>query len=97
LIIVTLTYKKELSFVDHYLEDHIKFLDEYYKKNKFLVSGRRANRVGGVIVVINSSLQEAQSIMKQDPFYKNKIADYEYTEFSPSKFQNNIKEYCEYN
>jgi uncharacterized protein YciI len=88
MIVVTLTYKKALIEVDALLKDHLIFLDHYYGLKKFLASGRRENRVGGVILVLSSSLQEAQEIMKNDPFYINDIADYDFMWFEPSKFLN---------
>lgn len=86
MIVVTLTYKKSLAEVDVLLNDHVAFLDHYYYLKKFLASGRRENRIGGVILVLSSSLQEAQDIMKNDPFYIHGVADYEFTYFEPSKF-----------
>ncbi|WP_001995300.1 YciI family protein, partial [Acinetobacter baumannii] len=55
MIVVTLTYKKPLAEVDAVLKQHIAFLDHYYEQKKFLASGRRENRVGGVILVLSSS------------------------------------------
>ncbi len=53
MIVVTLTYKKPLTEVDAVLKEHIAFLDHYYEQKKFLASGRRENRVGGVILVLS--------------------------------------------
>lgn len=68
MIVVTLTYKKPLAEVDAVLKQHIAFLDHYYEQKKFLASGRRENRVGGVILVLSSSIQEAEEIMKMIRF-----------------------------
>ena len=59
---------KPLAEVDAVLKQHIAFLDHYYEQKKFLASGRRENRVGGVILVLSSSLQEAEEIMKMIRF-----------------------------
>ncbi|AIY35736.1 hypothetical protein BA71_03262 [Acinetobacter baumannii LAC-4] len=53
MIVVTLTYKKPLTEVNAVLKEHIAFLDHYYEQKKFLASGRRENRVGGVILVLS--------------------------------------------
>ncbi|WP_404229213.1 YciI family protein [Acinetobacter venetianus] len=90
MIVVTLTYKKPLAEVDNFLKEHVVFLDHYYSLKKFLASGRRENRVGGVILVLSSSIQEAHDIMKNDPFYIHDIADYDFMWFEPSKFLNGI-------
>lgn len=68
MIVVTLTYKKPLAEVDAVLKEHITFLDHYYEQKKFLASGRRENRVGGVIIVLSSSLQEAEEVIKMIRF-----------------------------
>lgn len=90
MIVVTLTYKKALTEVDIFLKEHAAFLDHYYSLKKFLASGRRENRIGGVILVLSSSIQEARDIMKNDPFYIHDIADYDFMWFEPSRFLNEI-------
>lgn len=85
MIVVTLTYKKPLSEVDILLQKHVLFLDEYYAQKKFLASGRRENRAGGVILVLSDDLEEAKKIMKKDPFYIHDIADYDFMWFEASK------------
>ncbi|VAX43247.1 YCII-related domain protein [Acinetobacter calcoaceticus] len=93
MIVVTLTYKKPLAEVDAALKGHIAFLDHYYEQRKFLASGRRENRVGGVILVLSSSIQEVEEIMKNDPFYIHGVADYDFMWFEPSKSLEEIKEF----
>ena len=85
MFIVNLTYVKPLSEVERYLQDHIKYLDKYYAKGSFLCSGRKNPRTGGVILCNAETMEELQQIIKEDPFHKNSIADYEVTEFYPTK------------
>lgn len=91
MIIATLTYKKPLSEVDKFLSAHVEFLDKFYAQKKFLASGRRENRIGGVIIILSNDLKEAETIIAQDPFHQQEIADYQLTYFEPSKFQDEIK------
>lgn len=91
MIIVTLTYKKPLTEVDKFLSPHIEFLDKFYSQRKFLASGRRENRVGGVIIILSNDIDEAKEIIKLDPFYQNDIASYEFLKFEPSKSAEEIK------
>jgi uncharacterized protein YciI len=91
MIVVTLTYKKPLNEVDSFLNEHVQFLQDNYEQKKFLASGRRENRVGGVILILGSSIQEAKEIMKNDPFYIQEIADYDFLLFEPSKYLDEIK------
>ena len=86
MFIAVLTYKKTIEEIEENLTEHIKFLDEHYKNNKFLISGRRNPRTSGIILVNSDSLEEVNKIMKKDPFYKNDLADYEIIEFIPTKF-----------
>jgi uncharacterized protein YciI len=82
--IVSLTYKTELSEVDQYIKDHLIFLEKYYAAGKFIASGRKVPRTGGVILVNASSKSEVDSIIKEDPFHIANVANYEVTEFIPT-------------
>jgi len=84
--IVNLNYIKEVSEVEKHLEEHIKFLEKYYEMGKFICSGRKNPRAGGVILLNAESLAEVESIILEDPFNVNEIAEYEITEFFPTKY-----------
>ena len=84
--IVSLNYIKEVSEVEKHLEEHIKFLEKYYEMGKFICSGRKNPRTGGVILLNAESLSEVESIILEDPFNINEIAEYEFIEFIPTKF-----------
>ena len=57
-----LTYVKPLEEIERLLPAHIQFLDEFYAKGKFLCSGRKEPRTGGVILCRCGSLAEAEAI-----------------------------------
>jgi len=82
--IVSLTYKTELSEVDQYIQAHVSFLEKYYAAGKFIASGRKVPRTGGVILINAGSLEEVESIIKEDPFHIANVANYEITEFIPT-------------
>ena len=84
--IVSLNYIKEVSEVEKHLEEHIKFLEKYYEIGKFICSGRKNPRTGGVILLNAESLSEVEKIILEDPFNINEIAEYEITEFFPTKY-----------
>ena len=86
MFIVSLNYKKEISEVEKYLKEHVDFLDKYYLLGKFICSGRKNPRMGGIILVNEKDKEMVIDIMKEDPFYKNEIAEYEFIEFIPTKF-----------
>ena len=91
--IINLTYKKDLNLVEKYLPDHISFLDKYYGLKKFICSGRKNPRIGGIILCNASNTQEVNSIISEDPFNINGIANYDITEFIPSKYDENFKSF----
>lgn len=84
MFIVILTYKVPLEKIEVHLENHIIYLKEQYRVGNFLASGRRIPRSGGVILAKVADKSELESILKQDPFNQNDLADYDIIEFSPS-------------
>ena len=91
MFIINLTYKTELKKIDHFLNEHIEFLNKQYELGNFLASGRKIPRTGGVILSSVKSKPELEKIIEKDPFKKNELADYELTEFIPSKTCEELK------
>lgn len=90
MFVVSIEYKVDLAEVDKLIPEHIEFLDKYYDKGNFLASGRKVPRTGGVILARASSKEELDTILAEDPFNKANLADYEVTEFLPSKYAANF-------
>ena len=86
MVIVVLTYKKSIEEIESSLIEHSAFLDKYYEKKKIVFSGRRNPRIGGVIVINTTSKEEAETIIKEDPFYVRQLADYDFIEVLPTKY-----------
>lgn len=95
MFIVSLTYKKDISEVEKFLEAHVEFLDKFYAEKKFIFSGRKNPRTGGVILIHNVDRSELDNIIKQDPFYQKEIADYSITEVIPTKYDENFASFIE--
>jgi len=91
--IILLKFIKPLEEVEKQLLPHREFLDKYYSLQKFIVSGRRNTGTGGVIICTASNVEEVDSIIKEDPFYINEIAQYEVIEFSPTKYADGFEKY----
>ncbi|WP_075343879.1 YciI family protein [Tenacibaculum agarivorans] len=91
MFIVNLTYKVALEKVDQFIGAHIKFLNEQYELGNFLASGRKVPRTGGIILSNVTSKTELEKIIEKDPFKKNELANYELTEFIPSKTCDEMK------
>ncbi|MGF1718273.1 YciI family protein [Photobacterium chitinilyticum] len=85
MFVVSLTYVCEMSEVEKYLDAHIDYLEKEYKKGSFIASGRKVPRIGGVILANVDSLEQLTQILDDDPFKQHGLAEYEVTEFIPSK------------
>ena len=86
MFIAILTYKKPLSEVDKFLAAHREYLAEHYAAGDFIASGPQIPRVGGVIMIKADNRAAVDSIIEQDPFNINGIADYRIVEFTPTMF-----------
>lgn len=86
MFIVSLTYLQPLEMVDQHMEEHTEFLNRQYEARRFIVSGRKVPRTGGIILAKAESIEELKEILKEDPFYQHHIADYEITEFQITKY-----------
>ena len=86
MFIAILTYKKPLSEVDKYLQDHRDYLAEHYAAGDFIASGPQNPRIGGVIMIKAADREAVNAIISQDPFNINGIADYQIVEFTPTMF-----------
>lgn len=91
MFIINLTYIEPLEAVEKYLQEHINFLNHYYVEGLFIASGRKNPRTGGIILLQGKNKEAVQEIITQDPFYKNKIAQYEIIEFEASKYCPELK------
>lgn len=90
MFIAILTYKKPLSEVDKYLQAHRDYLAEHYAAGDFIASGPQNPRIGGVIMIKAADREAVNTIISQDPFNINGIADYQIVEFTPTMFCDNI-------
>jgi uncharacterized protein YciI len=93
MFILNLTYAKPIIEVEKYLSNHIAFLDKYYNAKKFICSGRKNPRTGGIIFCNAQNINEVNAILSEDPFYKEKIASYEIIEFIPTKYAADFKSF----
>ena len=75
--LIQVTYIKPISEVDKFLAEHRSFLDKYYSSGNLICSGPRNPRTGGIVLCNAKDVDEVWQIFHEDPFYINKIADYE--------------------
>ena len=96
MFIVSLSYKKDINEVEKFIEPHIQFLNKYYADKKFIFSGRKNPRTGGVILVRNVDKETLADIIRQDPFHQHGIADYDITEVIPTKYDGDFACFIEW-
>ncbi|MCW1960911.1 YciI family protein [Chryseobacterium viscerum] len=95
MFIISLTYKSSFENVERLIPQHNIFLNKHYESGKFIASGRKEPRTGGIIIANAESKHEIEQIISEDPFYIHQIADYDITEFIPSKYNENFKLFIE--
>ncbi len=88
MFIAILTYKKPIEEVDRHLQAHRDYLAEHYAAGNFIISGPQTPRIGGVMMIKADNRAAVNSIIAQDPFNINEIADYQIVEFTPTMFLN---------
>ena len=91
MFVINLNYIVPLEQLDSYMGDHMKFLNKYYKENVFVASGRKVPRTGGIILAMGKSKEEIEEIIKEDPFYSHKLAEFTVTEFMTSQVHPKFK------
>lgn len=89
--IIDLNYIVPLEELDAHMTDHVKYLHRYYKQNKFVASGRKVPRTGGIILALADSREEVDQIISEDPFYIHKFAEFNITEFNASQMHPQMK------
>jgi uncharacterized protein YciI len=85
MFVVSLTYLCGLEKIEKHLPAHLAYLQRHYATGTFLASGRKNPRSGGVILAMAENQSELQCILAEDPFKIHHLADYEVTEFIPSR------------
>jgi uncharacterized protein YciI len=85
MFVIELIYKAPLDRIDAAMAAHVKFLKKHYASGRFLVSGRKVPRDGGVIVATGTHRQEIEAIMREDPFCARGLADARVIQFRASQ------------
>jgi len=85
MFVIELIYKADLTEIDAAMRPHMAYLKKYYAAGRFLVSGRKIPRDGGVILALAESREELEAIVKQDPFVSRGLADFRIIEFRESQ------------
>ena len=92
MFIINLNYIVPLDELDEHMAEHVKYLEKYYSKNIFVASGRKVPRTGGIILALADTEETVEQIIKEDPFYRHKLAEFDITEFLTSKYHPYLKD-----
>jgi uncharacterized protein YciI len=90
MFVVELVYKADLAKIDARMREHMAFLKKHYASGRFLISGRKIPRDGGVILALAKSRDELEAIMREDPFCKHGLAEFRVIEFRASQRADDI-------
>lgn len=90
MFVIELIYKAELSEIDAAMRPHVAYLKKHYAAGRFLVSGRKVPRDGGIILALADSREDLEAIVKEDPFVTRGLASYRIIEFNPSQRADSI-------
>lgn len=85
MFVIELNYKVDLTRIDAHMAAHVAFLKKYYAAGIFLVSGRKIPRDGGIILAVGKDRQQIETIIKEDPFVTEGLADFRIIEFRASQ------------
>ena len=92
MFIIELIYTQSLRSIDKHMREHMQYLDKYYASGNFIMSGRKIPRTGGIIIAKGATKKAVEKIMKEDPFYKHGLAEFNVIEFNASQKAENIDE-----
>ncbi|WP_200876079.1 YciI family protein [Ruegeria halocynthiae] len=84
LFVVDLHYVVSIDEIESALDAHVEFLEDNFASGRFIASGPKIPRTGGVIIAMAPSRIELEAILESDPFKQNGLADYSITEFRAS-------------
>jgi len=85
MFVIELTYRAPLAEIDRHMKAHMAFLNEQYASGRFVASGRKIPRDGGIIVAVGGSKAEIEALMRQDPFVARGLAEVRVVEFRASQ------------
>lgn len=83
MFIVLLTYVKPWSEVLRLAPEHRAYAATRYADGSYLMSGRKPDRSGGVILAMAPDRATLDGILGGDPFWREGVARYEVVEFLP--------------
>lgn len=85
MFVIELIYKAGLDEIDAHMRAHMAFVNRQYAAGRFVVSGRKIPRDGGIIVATGGTRAEIEELMSEDPFCRLGLAEFRVIEFRASQ------------
>lgn len=82
--VVLLRYTRPIEEIEAVTPEHRAWLDGHYASGRFIVSGPQNPRTGGVILA-RGDKEGLAELLKEDPFAKHGLAEYDIVSFVPVK------------
>ena len=95
MFVLELTYTADLARIDAAMRAHMKWLREHYAAGRFLVSGRKIPREGGVIIATGTDREAVEAIARQDPFVSRGLATVRVVEFRASQKATDVQRWLD--
>ncbi len=92
--IIFIHYLESVEKIDEIRPRHREFLDKGYKDGIVLFSGPRVPRTGGLIAARGKTAEEVMAFFSNDPYQKEKAAEYQFIEFEPVHYQQFLKDWA---
>jgi uncharacterized protein YciI len=85
MFVIELIYTAGLDQIDGHMRAHMRFVKAHYAAGRFVLSGRKIPRDGGIIIATGGTREEMEAIARQDPFVVAGVADVRVIEFRASQ------------
>ena len=91
MFIVLLEFSSNKGQASQFMEGHKEWIERGFDDGVFLLAGSLQPDLGGGIVAHNTSLQDLQSRVNDDPFVAENVVSAEILEITPSKTDERLK------
>jgi uncharacterized protein YciI len=90
MFVLSLNYVAPLSEVDRVRDEHMAWIAEHYAAGRFIASGAKVPRTGGVILARTAPREEIEALVGSDPFAREGVAEYDITEFTATTVADDV-------
>ena len=92
--IVLLRFSENKSQAGEFMDAHNTWLKQGFDKEVFILAGSLQHNQGGGIMAHNTTLEELQDRVNNDPFVANDIVRAEILEITPAKADDRLQFLC---